>query len=168
MMGTSLGSFRLSGDARSLKNSVSLAKMQAAANFTQARVYVDLAGGGFRIETWQKTGTPAWVAQSGITYLSSRTETYGFGSVSSPPPDAQAAIAQAPACLDAGGQAIGNTACILFNSRGIPVDSSGAPTAAYALYLTDGAAVFGTTVSATSVIRLWRANAVSTPNWVVQ
>src|SRR5256885_2030350 len=62
MMGNSLGNFRLTGDARGLKNAVSLARMQAAANFTQSRIYVDLGTRTYRTETWQKTGTPAWVA----------------------------------------------------------------------------------------------------------
>ena len=168
MMSNSLGNFRLTGDARGIKNAVSLARMQAAANFTQARLYVDLSVNGYRTETWQSTGTPTWVPQGGTRYLSSQAESYGFGSVSDPPPNTQAAIAQAPPCRDAAGQAIGNTACVLFNSRGIPVDTSGAPTAAFALYVTDGVAVFGTTVSATSIIRLWRTNAASTPTWVLQ
>jgi len=43
-----------------------------------------------------------------------------------------------------------------------------APTAAYALYITDGTAVFGVTVSATSAIRLWRTPQVSVPRWVQQ
>jgi prepilin-type N-terminal cleavage/methylation domain-containing protein len=41
MMSHSLGNFRLTGDARGIKNEIWLAKMQAAANFTRARLYVD-------------------------------------------------------------------------------------------------------------------------------
>jgi Tfp pilus assembly protein FimT len=168
MMSSSLGNFRLTGDARGIKNEVLLARMQAAANFTRARLYVDLIGKSYRTEIWRSTGVPAWVAQSGARYLSSSTVSYGFGPVSVPPPDTQATIAQAPQCRDAGGQAIANTACILFNSRGIPVDTTGAPTAVYGIYLTDGTAVFGTTVSATSIVRLWRTNQRATPTWVLQ
>jgi type II secretory pathway pseudopilin PulG len=164
---TALGNVRLLGDARAIKNQVSLSRMQAAANFTQARLYVDLIARSYRIETWQSTGVPAWVTQGGTTRLSS-TAVYGFGPVGSPPPHTQAAIAQAPQCRDAAGQAIVNTACILFNSRGIPVDATGAPTAVYALYVTDGAAVFATTVSATSIVQLWRSNPSATPTWVQQ
>jgi hypothetical protein len=88
--------------------------------------------------------------------------------VSSPPPSTQTTIAQATQCLNAAKVAIANTACILFNSRGIPVDSNNNPTNAYALYLTDGSAVFGVTVSATGSNRLWRTVPVSTPTWVLQ
>jgi prepilin-type N-terminal cleavage/methylation domain-containing protein len=164
---TSLGTARLLGDARGIKNQVSLSRMQAAANFTKARLYVDLIARTYRIETWRSTGVPAWVTQGGTTYLSS-TAVYGFGPVGTPPPNTQAGIAQAPPCLDAAGAAIANTACILFNSRGIPVDTNGAPTAVYAIYVTDGTAVFGTTVSATSIVQLWRTNPSATPTWVLQ
>jgi hypothetical protein len=56
----------------------------------------------------------------------------------------------------------------MFNSRGIPVDSTGAPVASGALYLTDGSAVYGVTVAATGMIRLWRTFPYATPNWVMQ
>ena len=44
--------------------------------------------------------------------------------------------------------AIANTACIMFNSRGVPIDSTFAPTGDDALYVTDGMAVYGVTVAA--------------------
>src|SRR5437762_10236231 len=69
MMGNSLGFFRLSGDARSISNSVALAKMRAAAVFGKVRVYVDRTARGFRLETWNST-TNQWVADTGSTYLS--------------------------------------------------------------------------------------------------
>src|SRR2546429_7638367 len=69
MMGNSLGFFRLSGDARSMSNSVALAKMRAAAVFSRVRVFIDLAGRSFHIETWNST-TNLWVADGGNTYLS--------------------------------------------------------------------------------------------------
>ena len=52
-----------------------------------------------------------------------------------------------------------------FNSRGLPVDSSGNLYGNSALYITDGTTVYGTTVSLTPLIRLWwsRANAAK---WV--
>src|SRR5262245_34240221 len=106
----SLGSVRLIADARRIKNQISLARMQAAANFTRARVYIDLVARSYRIETWRAIGIPAWVAQGGPTYLSSAAELYGFGPVSAPPPSTQATIAQAPACRDAAGTVIANTA----------------------------------------------------------
>jgi len=168
-----MGNLRLSGDARSLTNTISLTKLRAASHFTKARLFVDLSGKSYHIETWQKS-PGAWVtdANDGTTYLSSSFESFGFGVVTAPPTSTQATIAQAPACMTATGTTVGNTACVVFNSRGIPVTDvvggTGGPTNGHAVYLTDGQAVFGVTVSATSVIQLWRTLPVSAPNWLLQ
>src|SRR5437868_14874198 len=50
MTGGSLNYFRLSGDARGVSNTVAVAKMQAAAHFTKARVFVNLADSKYRTE----------------------------------------------------------------------------------------------------------------------
>lgn len=167
MMGNTLGFFRLSGDARSVSNAISLAKLRAASDFTLVRLFADLTANGFHIEAWQKSGAPGWVAEGGTTTLASN-DRLGFGTVASPPPNTQATMSQAPACLDNAGQAIANTACVVFNSRGIPVDATGAPTSLNALYLTDGTAVYGVTISATGMIRLWRTPPGATPSWTLQ
>jgi len=172
MTKNSLGDFTLSGDARSLTNAVSLAKLRAASDFSQARVFVDLAGKSYHVETWNKTGA-AWVTEGGTTTLAS-TDSFSFGVVGTAPPNSQAVIGQASACVTNLGAAIGGTACVLFNSRGIPVDPAGAPPAVgaptgnYALYLTDGTAVYGVTLWATGLIKLWRTNPTATPSWVLQ
>jgi Tfp pilus assembly protein FimT len=172
MMSHTIGGFKLTGDARTLENAVSLAKLRAAASFTQSRLFVDLNANAYRVETWQKGAPGSWVTEGGITSLATN-DTFGFGVVTAPPPNSQAAIAQASACVTNTGTAIGNSACILFNSRGIPVSPNGAPPlvgppTVYALYLTDGTAVYGITVSATAQIRLWRTNPTATPAWGTQ
>jgi hypothetical protein len=85
-----------------------------------------------------------------------------------PPPNTQAGIALSPPCRDDDGAAIDNTACVLFNSRGVPVDTSGVPTGAGGLYVTDGAAIYGVTIAASGLTRLWRAQSAATPVWVRQ
>ena len=167
MMKNTLNQYSLSGDARTLANAVSLARMQAAANFTQGRLYVDLSLNGYHTELWQ-TSSSTWITQTGTVYLSSGNESYGFGPVSSPPPNSQGAIGQSAQCLNNAGAAIGNTACVVFNSRGIPIDNTGAPTAADAVYVTDGWNVYGVTISATSVVKLYMTGSTGTPNWVQQ
>jgi prepilin-type N-terminal cleavage/methylation domain-containing protein len=147
---------RSQGDARDITGDVSLAKMRAAAYFSKARVYADLTGLTFRIEVWNKT-TNAWTTE-GATVALSKNVTYGVGTVSSPPPNTQATLAQAPLCRDNSGGTIANTACIVFNSRGIPVDSNGAPVATGAFYVTDGGSVYGVTVIATGLIQTWRTD----------
>jgi hypothetical protein len=88
--------------------------------------------------------------------------------VPTPPPNTQGTLGQAPACKNDAGTAIGNTACIVFSSRGLPIDSVGAPTAADAIYLTNGSVVYGITLAATGMIRTWRTNDTSTPSWELQ
>jgi prepilin-type N-terminal cleavage/methylation domain-containing protein len=168
MMGNALGFFRLSGDARSTANAISLAKMRAAAVFGRVRLYADLSTNRFHLDTFDKT-TSTWVVDGGTTSLSQRV-TFGFGVVSAPPLNTTPVISQAPLCKSNAVPPvdIANTACIIFNSRGTPIDSTGAPNSLGALYLTDGTAVYGITLSATGMIRTWRTNPTVTPTWTMQ
>ena len=181
LMGNLLGAYRLSGDARGLSNSVAVAKMRAASLFSQTRVYVDISARTFRLETWNKTGTPGWVTDGlssatssgenlgfGETGLSTGVN-FGFGSVAAAPPNTQGTIGQAALCReDDNTTTIAGTACIIFNSRGLPVDSAGQPIGSDAVYLNDGTAVFGVTVGATGMIRLWRTPQHTSPTWSLQ
>ena len=166
-VGTTLRTFRISGDARSLSNSIAVTKIRAASAFSQARLYVDLAGQTSHVETWQKTGAPGWVVEGGRTALSTGVS-FGFGIATNAPPNTQATIAQAPACRNDAGAEIGNTACIVFNSRGVPVDSAGAPIAIDAFYVTDGTNIYAVTASATGLSRLWKTQPAVTAVWAQQ
>lgn len=159
---------RTSGDARGLADITMEAKMRAAANFTHSRIYIDTSAKTYHIETWNKAGTspcsggtPCWQTEAGTFTLSSGVS-LGYGSLSSPPPNTQASIGQPGACFDSthdsGTSTVTNTACIEFNSRGIPIDSSWSPTSNYALYVNDGNSAYAITVSATGSIVLWRAD----------
>ena len=166
MMGNTLGFFRLSGDARSTANAIALGKMRAASVFGKVRLYVDLTNKSFHLETYDKT-TSAWVVDTGTTYLSQNVN-FGYGVVGSAPPNTQGTIGQAAMCKNnAGTLDIANTACVIFNSRGVPIDSTGSPVVD-AIYVTDGTAIYGVTVSATGMVRSWRTLPASTPSWVLQ
>jgi prepilin-type N-terminal cleavage/methylation domain-containing protein len=167
MMANSLGFFRLSGDARSTANSIALAKMRAAAVFGRVRVYIDRPARNFHLETWDKT-TSTWVVDTGNTYLSQGV-TFNFGVVGSAPPNTQGVIAEAATCKNNLGVDIANTSCVIFNSRGIPIDGTPTPAPIVdAVYVTDGTAVYGVTISATGMVRTWRTAPTATPNWVLQ
>lgn len=166
-MSAMLHHYRVSGDARGVSNVVAVAKTRAASAFTRGRLYVNLSTGHYHVETWRKSGTPAWVPEGNYGNLSVGS-TFGFAGLSAPPPNTQSAIGQAAACLDDAGDPIADTACIVFNSRGIPIDGTGAPTGAGGLYVTDGAAIYGVTVAASGLTRVWRAQSADTPVWVRQ
>ena len=119
-----LRSFRASADARGLATELALAKMRAANAFTQSRLDCDFSANSCQLEICTSKGTSAcntFTAEGGPLLMSPGTS-FGFGSISTP----------------AGSQtSIQNTNQIIFNSRSLPVDSSGAPNGNYALYLTN-------------------------------
>jgi Tfp pilus assembly protein FimT len=159
---TLLTNLRTYGDARDLNGEVVQAKMRAASDFARARLYADLSANTFHIDVYQ-SGASGWTTEGGTQYLSSGV-TFGYGSLTTPPTGVTT-LTQAPLCLqDNLTSTVANTACIMFNSRGIPVDSTWAPTGNDALYVTDGKSVTGVTVSATGLTKVWRSDA-SAANW---
>jgi prepilin-type N-terminal cleavage/methylation domain-containing protein len=170
---------RIAGDMRNLNGLVAQAKMNAASNFTQARAYADLAGNTYHLETWNKAGNGGlgcWqtvgdtanactVAASPVQQLS-QGDVFGFDQIGAPPPNTQATIAQAAQCNDQNGAAIPNTACIVFNSRGIPIKNN-VPDGSGAFYLNNGKAVFGLTTALTGFVTTWTApDKASGATWV--
>ena len=177
MSGNAIRYAKISGDARDLSNDISATKMRAAAKFTQARVYVDLTGKTYYIQTCdtpQTTPCPTWTTEGGSVSLSS-TVTFGYSPAGAAPADTQTTIGQADPCYSnaivsppTAPAPVANTACIIFNSRGIPVDSGNNPTGNDALYINDGTYIYGVTVAATGFIRMWRSPYSTTASWVQQ
>ena len=162
---TAIQNFRTAGNARAIANEVAMAKMRAAADFTHARVYADLSAQTIRVDVWTPTSpsstTGTWAPDpiNGTAISLSTGDTFAYGTnISVAPPSTQSTLGQASACsqLDGTGS-IANTACIVFNSRGVPIDSTWTATGADALYLTDGVSVYGVTVAATGNIQTWRS-----------
>ena len=156
---------RTFSDARDLADMVLLAKMRAASNYTHARLYADTSGQSYHVETLNKS-TGVWNPE-GVVIPLSKGNSFGFGSLASAPSGTQTSIGLAPACANADGSAgtTANTSCVVFNSRGIPVDSTGAPTANGALYMTDGITVYAGTIAATGLFQLWRSDS-GAAKWV--
>ena len=152
-----MSGYKIKGNAQAINNLVGLAKMRAAARFSRARVYADVGARTFRLQIWNKT-TNQWVDDSGTTPLADGVS-FGFTGITQAPPNTQAAIGQSPACTNDAGADIANTVCITFNSRGMPVTNvlppGGAVTGNSGLYIMDGSAVYGTTVSMTPLIKSW-------------
>jgi type II secretory pathway pseudopilin PulG len=173
---------RIAGDARDLTGMTAQAKMRAAQDFTHARVHASLTANTFQVEVWDKAangGAGCWktdgdgvnrctVAASPAQSLSQGVF-FGFAGAAAGLPNPQGAIAQAPACgIGVAGAALlgtlANTACIEFNSRGIPIAADGSPTANDALYVTDLNDVYGVTLIASGLIQQWTTS-VSATSW---
>lgn len=114
--------------------------------------------------TWANAPAPSGV---GIMQLSQR-DTFGYGSQTSGPGPGQSTITQSTTteqCYQEGsgssagkpdgGSQMANTACIEFNSRGMPVDKSGSPVPTGAFYITNGNVIDSVTASATGSIQTW-------------
>lgn len=174
---------RISGDARNLNGAINQAKMQAGADFTDARVYIDLGTNNtFHVDVWNKAancwqvvgdvGNACYTAGVSPVQTLSQGVTFGFAGLGAPPPNTQAGIAQGTGgtrCNPVNGRRIGQqatTACLQFNSRGIPIDSAGLPAGNNdAFYITDNTQVYCVTVSATGLSQVWANNIKGNANW---
>jgi len=145
---TVMRTYRISGDARSISVALNMARMRASADYSHARVNINLTTNTFRVDVWNKVGG-CWQTDGGSNDCPQTTspvtslgqgDIFGFGTLTAGPTAATAAIALAPICKTgvagpAPGANIANTACIEFNSRGYPVDSTNTLVASDAIYI---------------------------------
>jgi prepilin-type N-terminal cleavage/methylation domain-containing protein len=170
--GNALRYAKISGDARDLSNAAAVAKMRAASKFTQVRLFADLTAGSYYMQTCNTPTAgvpcPAWTTEGGSTLLSN-TVSFGYSPAGTAPTNTQTTI-QHVQCYNTASPAVqvANTACVIFNSRGLPVTAQGAPTNNYAIYINDGSFIYGVTVAATGFIRTWRTLYSATPSWSLQ
>lgn len=183
---------RISGDARDLNGALNQAKMMAAADFTETRVYVDLGANipnTFHIDVWNKAangGVGCWQTVgddvnvnpcfvpgvSPVQYLSPGVS-FGTAGVTAPPLNTQPVMVQGTAlrsCTVVNGKRVGQAviaACTQFSSRGIPIDinNGGAPTGNGAFYITDNTQVYAVTVGGTGLSQVWATSAYGNANW---
>jgi prepilin-type N-terminal cleavage/methylation domain-containing protein len=176
---------RLNGDAHSLAESLSVAKMRAGANFTDARVflYTGTSSQYYRIDVWNaasNNGNGCWVpdgisnpatdttncittsATTGYEANLSSGVTAGYGSLSTVPSNFVSTLAQANPCKQGGttptsGSDISDSSCIVFNSRGFP-------TAAGGFYITDTTRVYGVVTNSMGLMHTYVSSA-SSANW---
>lgn len=144
-----LRAHRLSGDARGLARQLSLARQRSGADFTWTEIVIDTSttpiSYSLKICSTKATSScTAFTTEGGTQYLS-LTTTLGFGSSSGA----------------AGGQTTrAQTTTVIFNSRGIPIDSGGSPTATDTVYLTDSqGTACAVSVTLSGHTRAWRYNA---------
>lgn len=150
---------KIRGDAQAFSAAVAQTKLTSSAQFTHARLFVNTSTNRYKIQTWNKTGTPGWVNAADEILLSDRSK-FGFGTVTAPPPNTLATLAQAPACLDDVGAAIPATACLIFSSRGVSV-----PATTQAIYLTGPSGTFAIILGAAGQLQVWRTTQTGASAW---
>jgi Tfp pilus assembly protein FimT len=114
--------YRVGADARSLATQLTLARVNAGSQNTDARINFNSCTGSstnYQLEIYNQSSS-TWQQLGGQTTLSMGVS-YGYGTISTPV-GSQSSISNSP-CY------------IIFNSRGLPVDSSGNPTANYTTYI---------------------------------
>jgi Tfp pilus assembly protein FimT len=129
--------YRISGDARAIAQAMALAKLRAGAGFTRGRLSVDSDSGMFALEKYDKASTQ-FLPDGGAQYLN-KGVSFGFGTITTPA-GSQTSIHQSPT--------------VTFNSRGIPIDDSGQPSADYAVYLNNSGHYYAVTVAMTGRIQV--------------
>jgi Tfp pilus assembly protein FimT len=141
---SSMRAFRASADARGIAAQLALTKMRAANRFTQARLNCDTTTNSCRVETCtsKSTSTCNTFTAEGETINLSPGSSFSFGTITTP----------------AGSQtSIQNSTQVLFNSRSVPVDSTGAVTGNYAVYVTNQSGnQYAVTVYASGRVAVWR------------
>ena len=144
-----LRTYRILGDARGIAQTLTLAKMRSAANFTIEAVNWDPSNKSFSMKYFRKN--PAQFEPDVSTQSLNLTTGVSLGLPASGPSTAVGA---------------NNTSGILFNSRGLPVDASFNPIdTPQALYFNNGTDYYAVSVAVTGRIQTWK---YSDSTWVVQ
>jgi prepilin-type N-terminal cleavage/methylation domain-containing protein len=134
-----LAIYKGSGAVRNIGAQLAMGRMRATADFTRVRLSINTTDNTYTVALYNKT-TAAYDVEGGTQYLPTGVS-FGFGSITTP----------------AGSQStIGQTTNIYFNSRGAPVDSSGATTSVSAIYLNNDGNYYAVTVSVVGLIRVWK------------
>jgi len=157
MVSSATSGVKLRDHANAIADLIGLAKLRATSEFSRSRLYVDLAGESYVIQIWDQDAG-AWVDEQAAVELPNGVS-FGWGALDEPPKNTQDELKFAAECVDADGEIIEKTACIMFNSRGIPIDKDNSPIGGNAFYLTDGTGVRGITVTATPLVRRWWSSA---------
>ena len=167
MVSSTTSGIKLRDQANAVADLIGLVKLRATSEFSRSRLYVDLAAESYVPQTWDADAGD-WVNEQAAIKLPQGID-FGWGALDTAPPNTQDDDIPkfAAACIDKDKEEIEKTACIMFNSRGIPIDKDNSPLGGNAFYLTDGTGVRAVTVTATPLIRRWWSSAAK-PNWVRQ
>jgi Tfp pilus assembly protein FimT len=145
-MTSMLRTYRLSGDARNLAHQLTLARLRAGTDFTWAQIVIStsVTPNSYSLQLCTTKATSScttFTSEGGTQYLSPGIS-LGFGSSSGA----------------AGGQTSRvQTTTVAFNSRGIPIDSTGSVTANDTIYLTETTGkAYAVSVTLSGHPKIWR------------
>jgi prepilin-type N-terminal cleavage/methylation domain-containing protein len=139
---------RVAGEAQGLARQLSLARQRAGADFTWVQIVINASSSPnsytLQICSTKATSSCTTFSTEGGTEYLLKGVTLGFGS-SSGAAGAQVTRAQ--------------TTTVTFNSRGIPIDSGGSPTANDTIYLTDDQGnACAVSVTLSGHVNIWHYN----------
>jgi len=139
-----LRAYRLAGSTRAVAHQLSLARLRAETDFTNAQLVIDttVVPNTYTVQVWDKA-TATFQAEGGTQFLS-QSISFGFGA----------------ATTAAGGQnPMQQTVQTVFNSRGIPIDGAGAANPNDVIYLADDQGnAYAVSVTVGGHTRVWRYN----------
>jgi len=137
-----LEAYRGSSAVHGLAGQLALTRMRAASDFTRTKLVIDTTNQTYVRERYNKTSGMFEIETNDATQSLGQGVSFGFGSITA----------------GAGGQSsISQTTEIIFNSRGIPIDSGGTPIGTDAIYLNNNAGTYYVvSVNTTGQIRTWQ------------
>lgn len=142
MLSSSMRSWQLSADARNIATTLSYARLSATSQMTHYQLSLNLSGNEWSLKKYNKS-TSVYDLQGSTNALSSGLANSGIAF--------KASSSSAPS-----GFSTTSSTSITFNSRGIPIDATGKPTANNVIYLSDASDDFAMTVSLSGKVQLWR------------
>jgi len=139
---TSMRSWQLASDARNIASTLTYAKISSMSQMTHFQLSFNLGANQWSVSKYNR-GTAAYEVEGSTNGLAHGLANNGitFRSTSSSAPS---------------GFGTSSSTSITFNSRGIPVDATGRPTANNVVYISDASDNYAITVSLSGRVQLWR------------
>jgi Tfp pilus assembly protein FimT len=141
-----LAAYRGSSAARNIGAQMHLARMRAGSNFTRTQLSLDTVNRTFQLSVYNNddltctVSTPSCWQLEGAVHSLGTGVSFGYGTISTSP----------------SGGAVTQSTYIYFNSRGMPVTSSGSPVPDYAVYLNNDGRYYAVTISVTGLVSTFR------------
>jgi Tfp pilus assembly protein FimT len=142
MLSNSMRALQLAADGRNIATSLTYAKISAMSQMTWHQLAFDVSGNQWSVQKYNK-GTSTFDNQGASVQLGTGIANSGIA--------LQSTSESAPT-----GFPTTSSSFIRFNSRGIPINAAGIPTANNVIYLEGSGTQFAVTVSLIGKVQLWK------------